>query len=168
MRVGRYLILAGLILVVLGSNIQFQVSAQSGTSNTFALQGWQDSPYTCWYWWADFSLSGGEEGRVQWSTSSQIPTAVDLYVVTPEMARVKWFCGTGPETLYYVSSAFGSKTWAAPSTGSYVIILVNNNRNTLSGTLSIFAGNATIPFSATGYGIAWQDRSVCLFNCSNA
>lgn len=156
MRFSRCAVAVALILATLAINSPFQVSAQSNTSNTFTIQGWQNSPYLCWYWWASFNLIGGEEAGVQWSTSSQIPTAVDLYIATPSAAGRRWFCDPGPEALYYDFGAFGSMHWVAPSTGTYALLVVNDAPYTVSGTISLVANNTTIPFSATGYGSARQ------------
>jgi len=165
MRLGGHLGAAALIL--LAGNVLFQVSAQSNAVNTFTIQGWQNSPYACWYWWAGFNLNGGEEVRVQWSTSSQIPIAVDLYITTPSAASGRWFCDVGPEALYYYSGAFGSTHWVAPAAGTYALLVVNDGAYTVSGTLSLVAANATVPFSATGYGTARQGNMICLLNCSH-
>jgi hypothetical protein len=165
MRLGGYL--GAVALILLAGNVLFQVSAQSNAVNTFTIQGWQNSPYVCWYWWAGFILTGGEEVRVQWSTSSQIPIAVDLYITTPSAAGGRWFCDAGPATLNYYSGAFGSIHWVAPATGTYTLLVVNDDCYTVSGTLSLVAANATVPFSATGNGTARQGHVICLFTCSN-
>ena len=152
MRLCRYCCAVALVLAVLASNTLFQVSAESNATNTFTIQGWQNTPYVCWFWSASFSLAGGEEVSVSWSTSSQIPTAVDLYIAIPSAAGARWLCDIGPETLYYHSGAFGSTSWVAPTTGTYALLVVNNAHSTVSGTLSLVAGNASLPLSATGYG----------------
>jgi hypothetical protein len=144
-----------LILAVLASNIQ--VSTQSNGSNTFTIQGWQNTPYLCWFRWGSFNLTGGEEVSVQWDTSSQIPIAVDVYIATLSAVSGRWFCDIGPETLYYNSGAFGSIHWVAPATSAYALLVVDNGMYTVSGTLSLVAANASIPFSATGYGSARQE-----------
>ncbi len=160
MRLGDYWFAVALVLAMLTCNILLPVSAESNAVNTFVIQGWQDTPYVCWYWWAGFSLAGGKEIRVQWNTSSQIPIAVDLYIATPPAVGGRWFCDLGPEALYYDSGAFGSMQWVAPATATYALLVVNDASYTVSGTLSLVEGNATIHFSATGYGRAWQP-SVC-------
>jgi hypothetical protein len=156
MRSSRYAVAVALILATLAINGLFQVSAQSNASNTYTIRGWQNSPYVCWYWWASFNLIGGREVGVQWGTSSQLPTAVDLYIATPAAAGGRWFCDAGPEALYYGFGAFGSMHWVAPATGTYALLVVNDGPYTVSGTLSLVASNGTIPFSATGYGSARQ------------
>jgi hypothetical protein len=152
MRLGLYAIAVALLLLL----TVLQANAQANTSDSFTLRGWQDSPYFCRYWWANFNLVNGEAVQLQWSTSSIIPTAVDLYLATPMQAGGKWFCDEGPQALYHYSAAFGSLVWDALFTGTYTLVVVNDSPYSVSGTLSVVAGNATVSFSATGYGIARQ------------
>ena len=160
MRIFRYCCAVALVLAMLASVTLFQASAENNAANPFLIPGWQTMPYVCRYWWAGFSLTGGEELRVQWSTSSQIPHAVEIYVATPIATVGRWFCDVGPEAFYYYSSTFGSIQWVAPTTGPYAVLVVNDASYTVSGTISLTVGNATIPLSARGYGAAWQP-SVC-------
>jgi hypothetical protein len=163
MRFSRYAVAVALILAMSAINSLSQASAQSNASSTFTIQGWQNSLLLCWYWWASFNLTGGEEVSVQWSTSSQIPTAVHLYFATPSATSGRWFCDVGPEALYYDFGAFGSMHWVAPNTGTYALLVVNDDQYPVSATLSLTANNATIPLSATGYGSARRPPICPLF-----
>ena len=156
MRLVRYTLVVALILTIVASNRLAQVSAQSNPANTFIIQGWQESPYICWYWWANFNLTGGEPVSLQWNAGSQIPTAVDIYVATPSSAGARWFCADGPNALYYGSSAYGTIHFVAPATSTYALLVVNDAPNTVSVTLSLTANNVTVPLSATGTGSARQ------------
>jgi hypothetical protein len=144
------------MLVIFTINSLSQISAQSNPSNTFTIPGWQNSPYVCWYWWASFNLNGGEKVDIQWSTSSQIPTAVDIYITTLSAASGRWYCDAGPQALYYGESAFGSMHSVAPATGTYALLVVDDAPNTVSGTISLVVSNATVPLTATGYRSARQ------------
>jgi hypothetical protein len=141
-------------LILLASQAFLEVSAQSDAGNNFSVPGWQNNPYGCSYWWANFNLNAGQEVSVQWTTSGWYP--IDLYIATPLAASGRWFCGTGPEALFYDSGALGSTNWVAPATGTYAFVVVNDGLNAASGTLSLSAGNTTITASATGYGNARQ------------
>jgi hypothetical protein len=143
------------VLLVLGSSILLPVSAQTSESNTFNLPG--TSPMGCWYWWTSYGLVAGQVVALQWTTHSQIPNAVDLHITTPSAASAKWFCDVGPESDYYNFGAFGSSHWTAPRTGTYIVILVNHNPYTVSGTLSVTTAGALIPFLGNGYGVARQE-----------
>jgi hypothetical protein len=165
MRLNGYAGVATLILAILASNTMLQVQAQGNAMSSFSIQGWQNNPYVCWYWWADFQMGAGQEIRVQWSTSSQVPIAVDIYMVIPTAHAGRWFCDSGPEALY-ASGAFGSTHWVTPTTGTYTLLVVNDRMYTVSGTLTLSAGSITIPLTSTGYGSARQEP-ICPFLLPN-
>jgi hypothetical protein len=114
-----------------------------------------------------FNATQGERFMVKVSETG-IPTSIDLYIVNPSSIGQVWFCDTGPVWLYSNSGAFESSTWIAPSAGEYVVLLVNNNYGSVSGTLSITAINATVTATSIGYATARQPP-LCLGNdCSHA
>lgn len=157
---------AALILAILASNTMLQVGAQGNAVNSFSIQGLQNHPFECGYWWADFRPIAGQTVRVQWTTSSHVPVAVDIYIVIPTAAAERWFCDSGPEALFYASGAFGSTHWVTPTTGTYTLLVVNDRLYTVSGTLTLIAGNVTIPLTSTGYGTAEQEP-ICRFILPN-
>ena len=141
------------VLMVLGSSLLLPVSAQTNGSNIFNLPG--TSPLGCWYWWTSYSLVGGQDVTLQWSTQSQIPIAVNLYITTPSAGAAKWYCDVGLEAYYYSTlGVFGSVNWRVPETGTYIVLVVNYDLYTTAGTLSLTAGNAAVPFLGSDYGIA--------------
>ena len=146
------------VLTVLVSSVLFPVSAQTNGSNTFKLPG--SSQMGCWYWWSSYSLVGGERIVLQWAVHSQVINAVDLYITTPSEGAAKWVCDDGPSAYYYDFGAFGVTRWSAPRTGTYIVVVVNYGLYTVSGTLSLTVGGATIPFLASGDGVARQ-KSAC-------
>ena len=77
-----------------------------------------------------------------------------LRIVSPSSIREVWFCDTGPVWLYSNSGAFGSANWAVPSAGEYVVLLVNYNYGSVSGTLSIMAVNTTVAATPISYAMA--------------
>jgi hypothetical protein len=141
-----------LVLLALSGRSLLRVSAQSASSVTFKLP--RSSPYACGYFWADFSLNGGEAVVLKWSTISEIPVAVDIYVGAPTGASATWFCDIGPEASLYVSGAFGSTSWVTPTTATYAFVVVNSGQYNVAGTLLLFVVNTTLISPTTGYGYA--------------
>ncbi len=162
MRLGRYVSALALVLVILVSIIPGQASGQNYLSNTFTLSG--SSIVSCWYWGVKFNATGREQFHLRWTSTSQFPTALDLYIASPSAIGGIWYCDYGPEALYDNSGAFGSVSWIAPATGEYVVLVVNNNRNSVSGALSILAANATVAVTAIGYATARQ-QPICSLEC---
>ncbi len=162
MRIGRYMGAFTLIFAVLLNTISFQASAQNSGSNTFTIRG--NSITSCWYFAVEFNATGRELFHVRWTTTSRIPTALDLYIASPSAIRRIWYCDSGPEGPYSNSGAFGSVNWIAPATGEYVALLVNNNHNSVSGALSIVTPNARVAVVAIGYAAARQ-QPICPAEC---
>jgi len=155
MQLCYHLSVVALLLVILASSLPFLVSAQTNQPTYFVLP--QNQAQTCAYWWGTLNLAGGEGVNVQWSTHSQIPVAVGLYITTLSAARARWYCDIGPESLFYDSGAFGSMPWVAPTSGTYALLVVNDGPFTVSGAVASTNGNVTILFSLTGYGAARQE-----------
>jgi len=156
-----------LILAVVGSITSSPVSGQEYQSSSFSLSG--ISLVSCWYWGVTFNATQGQKFSVQWNETGayNIPNSLDLYIAAPSSIHEIWFCDSGPLWLYSKSGAFGSVNWPAPSAGAYTVLLVNNNHNPVSGTLSITAVNATVTATSIGYATARQP-SPCLGNdCSH-
>ena len=155
-----------LILAVVGSFASTPVSAQTYPTYSFSLSG--TSMMSCWYWGVMFNAAQGQRFSVKWSESHVTPTSLDVYIAPASAIHEVWFCDTGPVGPYYNSGAFGSANWAAPSGGEYVVLIVNNNYGSVSGTLSITAANATVTANLIGYATARQEP-ICLGNdCSRA
>jgi len=143
-----------LLRMVLASGLPFLVSAQTNQSTSFELP--QSQPGACAYWWASFSLTAGEKVNVEWSTRSQVPVAVDLYIATSSGAGAVWYCDVGPESLFSNLGAFGSMHWVAPSAGMYTLLVVNDGLFAVSDAVTSTTSNVTILHSSTGYGAARQ------------
>jgi len=166
MRLTNSLLAYLLILAVVGSITSSPVSGQTYQTSSFSLSGM--SIISCWYWGVAFNATLGQRFTVKWNETNSVPTALDLYIVAPSAIHEIWFCDAGPVWLYYNSGAYGSANWAAPSTGEYVVLLVNNNYSPVSGTLSVMAVNATVTATSIGYATARQPPP-CLGNdCSRA
>jgi hypothetical protein len=101
-----------------------------------------------------FNATQAQPFSVQWSETGGTPTSIDLYIVAPSSVSERWFCDTGPVSLYSRSGALGSADWSAPSAGEYVVLLVNYNVGPVSGSLSIIAVNATVTAASIGYAMA--------------
>jgi hypothetical protein len=144
-----------ILAIILTSTAPFLVSAQTNQPTSFALP--QGSRRLCRFWWGSFSLSGGELVDLQWSTRNQVPFGVDLYVAPKLEPGYSWYCDTGPDSLYYDSGTFGSLYWVAPFSHMYTLVVVNDSPYAVSGALTLTAGNTTITFSQTGYGVAIQE-----------
>jgi hypothetical protein len=155
-----------LILVVVGSFTSSLVSAQTYPTYSFSLSG--TSMTSCWYWGVMFNAAQGQRFGVKWSETHVTPTSLDVYIAPASAIHEVWFCDTGPVGPYSNSGAFGSANWAAPSGGEYVVLIVNNNYGSVSGTLSITAANASVTANPIGYATARQEP-ICLGNdCSRA
>ena len=141
-----------LILVVAGSFGSSPVSGQTTPVYSFSLNG--TSYVVCWFWAVMFNATRGERFSVRWNETGGIPTSLDLYIVNPSSISEVWFCDTGPVSLYSNSGAFETSNWVAPSAGEYVVLLVNYNYGSVSGTLSIGAVNATVTATPIGYAMA--------------
>jgi hypothetical protein len=164
MRLTKSIIAYVLILAVLVSFASSSVSAQTYPASSFSLGG--TSAVACWYWGVMFNATQGQRFTVTWSETGGPPTSLDLYIVTPSSLSERWFCDTGPVELYYNSGAFGSANWIARSGGEYIVLVVNDNFGSVSGTLSIMAANATVTATSIGYAMARQPP-LCLANdCS--
>ena len=162
MRLTNSVFVCLLILAVVGSIAQFPVSGQTNPTYSFSLSG--TSYVSCSYWGVEFNATQGEQVSVKVSETS-IPTSLDLYVVNPSSIGQVWFCDIGPVWLYSNSGAFETANWITPSTGEYVVLLVNNNFRSVSGTLSIMAVNATVTTTSIGYGMARQPPPCLGIHC---
>lgn len=154
MRLTNSLLAYLLILAVVGSIASSSVSGQAYQTSSFSLS--RTLLVSCWYWGVTFNATLGQRFSVRWNETDNIPTALDLYIVAPPAVHEIWFCDNGPVSLYSNSGAFGSANWAAPSVGEYIVLLVNENNSTISGTLSIMAVNATVTATSIGYATARQ------------
>ncbi len=155
-----------LVLTVASSFASTPGSAQTYPTYSFSLKG--VSMVSCWYWGVLFDAAPGERFKVKWTETVVTPTSLDLYIAPASSIHEIWFCDSGPVGPYSNSGALGSANWAAPSGGEYVVVLVNNNYGSVSGTLSITAANATVAASSIGYATARQEP-ICLGNdCSRA
>jgi hypothetical protein len=163
MRLTNCLLAYLLILGVVGSFALSPVSGQAYQTYSFSLRG--TSYVSCWYWGVMFNATQGQRFSVKWNETDSIPTSLDLYVVAPSVSREVWSCDTGPVWLYSNSGAFGSANWAAPSAGEYVVLLLNDNYGSVSGTLSIMAVNATVTVTSLGYAMARQPPPCLGINC---
>lgn len=104
--------------------------------NTFTINA--SSTVFCYDWRENFNATKGQRFHIEWTSNfAQTPKVLDLYIATPSAVAKTWYCDTGPEALYFRSNAIGSVDWVAPSAGQYIALLVNNNPNYASGTLSI-------------------------------
>ncbi len=153
MRLTTYLLAYLLIVAVVGSFASSPVSGQGYQTLSFSLSGTLSSGYSCWYWAVRFNANQGQRFSVKWNETSDTPTSLELYIVAPSASR-GWFCDTGPVDLYYNSGAYGSMNWAAPYAGEYIVLVVNDNLGSVSGTLSIMAVNATVTATPLGYAMA--------------
>lgn len=92
-----------------------------------------------------FNGTRGQQFHVEFAATSL--AILDLYITTPPaIGGGVDFCGdTGaPATwLYTLSNRTGSVDWVAPSTGQFIVFLINSSPDTVSGILSI----ATYPGS---------------------
>jgi len=154
-----------LVLAVLSSMTVSSVSGQASMTFSFSLDG--TSFTSCSYWGVTFNANPGQRFIVQWSETAGVPTSLDLYIVTQTSLQEVWFCDAGPVELYSDSGAFGSVNWAAPSRGDYVVLLVNNNFNSVPGTLSITPINATVTATPIGYATARQPPICQANDCSH-
>jgi hypothetical protein len=161
MRFSRSRIVYVLVLAVVSSMTMSPGSGQAPVTFSFALNG--SSFVSCSYWGVTFNANPGQRFIVQWSETAGTPTSLDLYIVTQTSIQETWFCDTGPVELYSDSGAFGSANWAAPSAGGYVVLLVNNNYNSVPGTLSITPINATVTVTPIGYATA-REPPLCQAN----
>ena len=165
MRLTNSTIACLLVLAVVGSFASSPVSGQPYPTYSFSLSG--TSYVSCSYWGVMFNATQGEQFVVKVSETG-IPTSLDLYIVNPSSIGVVWFCDTGPVWLYSNSGAFGTSNWVAPSAGEYVVLLVNYNYGSVSGTLSVTAVNATVTATSIGYATA-RLPPLCLGkDCSHA
>jgi len=151
-----------LILAIVDSFAPFPVSGQANPTYSFSFSGM--SYVSCSYFGVEFNATQGEQVSVKVSETS-IPTSLDLYVVNPSSIGQVWFCDIGPVWLYSNSGAFETANWITPSTGEYVVLLVNNNFRSVSGTLSIMAVNATVTTTPIGYGMARQPPPCLGIHC---
>jgi hypothetical protein len=87
-----------------------------------------------------------------WNETNFPPISMNFYIVPQTSLLTSWNCFDGPVALYFNDGAVGSATWAAPSGGSYVVILVNYSSSSVSGTVSVAAVNATAFATPIGYG----------------
>jgi hypothetical protein len=154
MRFKKSMIVSVLILAVVGSFASSSVLGQTYPTYSFSLS--PPSLTYCWYWGVMFNATQGQRFTVTWNETGGPPTSLDLYVVAPSATRESFPCDTGPVWLYYNSGAYGSAKWAAPSSGEYIVLVVNENYRSISGTLSIMAVNATVTATSIGYALARQ------------
>jgi len=152
MRLTKSMIACLLVLTVVGSFVSSPVSGQTYPAYSFSLPG--TSYVSCSYWGVTFNATQGEQFMVKVSETGSIPTSLDLYIANPSSIGEVWFCDTGPVSLYSNSGAFETSHWIAPSAGEYVVLLVNYNYGSVSGTLSIAAVNATVTATPIGYAMA--------------
>jgi len=152
MRFNKFVIAYLMILTVAGTFASSPVSAQAYQSYSFSLSGL--SYMSCWYWAVMFNATQGQRFNVKWNETAGIPTSLDLYITNLSSFGQVWVCDRGPVSLYSNTGAFGSANWAAPSAGEFTVLLVNYNYNSVSGTLSITAANATVTGTPLGYGTA--------------
>jgi len=152
-----------LVLAIVGSLASSPVSGQTNPAYSFSLPG--TSYVSCSYWGVTFNATQGEQFSVKVSETG-IPTSIDLYIATSPSIGQVWFCDTGPVSLYYNSGAFETSNWVAPSVGEYVVLLVNYNYGSVSGTLSIVAVNATVTATPIGYAMARLPPPCLANSCS--
>ena len=151
MRLTNSMIACLLVLAVVGSIFSSPVSGQTYPAYSFSLPG--TSYVSCSYWGVTINATQGEQFMVKVSETG-IPTSLDLYIANPSSIDELWFCDTGPVSLYSNSGAFETSNWVATSAGEYVVLLVNYNHSSMSGTLSIGAVNATVTATPMGYAMA--------------
>lgn len=125
-------------------------SGQASSAFSFSLQG--SSLTQCWFYAVGFNASEGEQIVVQWNETNFPPVSMNFYIVPQTSLYSVWNCFEGPVTLYFDDGAIGTATWAAPSAGSYAVLLVNYSYSSVSGIVSIAAVNATVSATPIGYG----------------
>ncbi len=117
---------------------------------TFTIQG--TSAGCTDRWWQSraevesFNGTQGEQFHMQWTVTDQksgAQTSVGFFITTLSEFVNTWWCNSsGTQKVLWAAhySSSSSDTWAdwvAPATGEYVALIVNNNPNAVSGTLSI-------------------------------
>jgi CubicO group peptidase (beta-lactamase class C family) len=149
-----------LVLIVAGAITSFPASAQTPSALSFTLPG--GSLVSCWFYGVSFSATEGQKLTLQWSEnpSASGPVSLDFYIVPLASIQRVWLCEEGPVSLYWNDGAYGTANWAAPSTGGYVVLLVNYSYHSVSATISVTGVNATI--STTPIGPNPVRRETCL------
>jgi len=154
MRFKKSIVVSVLILAVVGSFASSSVLGQTAPVYSFSLS--PPSLTYCWYWGIMFNASQGQRFTVTWNETGGSPASLDLYIVAPSTIHESFPCDTGPAWLYYNSGGYGSANWVSPSAGEFIVLLVNDNYHTISGTLSIMAVSATVTATSIGYSLARQ------------
>jgi hypothetical protein len=149
-----------LVLIALGAITSLPASAQTPSVFSFTLEG--SSLALCWFYGVSFSVTQGQQLMVQWGENSTGlgPVSLDVYIARLGSINQRWFCDSGPGYLYWNEGAFGLANWSAPSTGAYVVLLVNYSYHSVSGIISVAAANVTL--SATPIGPGTVRRLMCL------